>query len=80
MTYKVSYPHLWHPTQGTHYSQQVRITANPEELAKQGVRLAPGINYTDTVSFPAIIIALGLHKDRRVLFGRNSVIKYCPLP
>ena len=79
MKYKVSYIQQWHPTSGTHYSQQLRIQAKREELESKGVHLEAGLNYTDTISFPYIVIALGLNKDKRILWCRNSLIKYEPI-
>ena len=78
MTYKVSYPQMWHPTEGTHYTQQVRIQASEKELTKKGVHLSPGINYTHVDGFICLVIALGLNRDKRILTGRNSVILFQP--
>lgn len=75
MDYKVSYIQQWHPKYGTHYTQQVRLTADPEYLrTSYGIILHPGINYTSVNTFWYIIGRLGIHTDRRILTGRNSVI------
>lgn len=78
MDYKVSYIQQWHPTEGTHYTQQVRLSATDEELASYGIHLEPGINYTHLDQFANIAQRLGIHTDPRVLFNRNSVILYQP--
>lgn len=79
MTYKVSYPQMWHPTEGTHYSQQLRIKATREEIEKLGLHFKPGINYTHVDSFYYIIGKLGIYADKRILCGRNSVVKFEPI-
>jgi len=79
MTYKVSYPQMWHPTEGTHYTQQLRIKATPEELEEKGVHLIPGINYTHVNCFIHLVIKLGINRDNRILTGRNSVVLYEPI-
>ena len=78
MDYKVSYIQQWHPTEGTHYTQQVRLSATDEELASYGIHLEPGINYTHLDEFAYIVGRLGIHTDPRILFNRNSVILYQP--
>lgn len=79
MYYKVSYIQQWHPTEGTHYTQQVRLSATEEELTKRNIgTLVPGINYTHVDEFWYIVGRLGIHTDPRILTGRNSVILYQP--
>ena len=78
MDYKVSYIQQWHPEEGKHYTQQVRLSATDEELAKRTIHLEPGINYTHLDEFWYIVGRLGIHTDPRILTGRNSVILYEP--
>ena len=78
MTYKVSYPQMWHPTEGTHYTQQLRIRASRDEMERAGLHLRPGINYTHVDGFIHSVIRLGINRDPRILCGRNSVIKFEP--
>lgn len=78
MDYKVSYIQQWNPKDGTHYTQQVRLSATEEELARRTIHLVPGINYTNLDQFAYIVGRLDIHTDPRILFDRNSVILYEP--
>ena len=79
MDYKVSYPQMWHPTMGTHYTQQLRIRATKKEMEEKGLHFKPGINYTHVDGFVYIVIRLGINWDKRILSGRNSVVLFEPL-